>query len=1192
MSKYIGKRIVPKHCGEWNRDIPYEMLSIVLHTESGNSFITKREVPAGVEITDTSYWALCSEYNAQIEAYQQAVTERQTAFEKKVDGRMNTYEEETNEHLSQMSAHLNACINTVKEETDSRLTEASRTTAEVGQQLDVLKKQVAENVKASTQSNGDYAAELVDARVDNEGNAYSSVGEAIRGQYHDLKIGNIEPLKDVVRMLPYLIKNNGAIGRIADKNDLIYDKCYVSNINGVLTELGLGDSHTGFLAVNEDDCILYRGYLEGGGRSICAYSDMTEESFIQVILQGQPKNDAQVRTLLLTLPKGTKYIRASCNGRADEFSIYQMAGYTLEDVHEQMTQFMEGYLSWTMDMENRVSDNEYKMGAHYMLVSGNESFPVLPVADGQCVVDEQGKYIDSKGKVSGIAAARDDRYTEFVKVKEKTIYLYQGSTYDPGRCFAFYSDANEESFISSMIPNRQSARKQYIFFETPEGASYARFTFADGNGMYSFALYEASPTTVSALRKLLESFITQTTDSIAGLKNDVNYKDDVTAFCTSDNEELIKGYYMGRDGNPVESRYGDYVTDYIAIHPGTRYLYTGKFSDDRCVCQYSADKKLIKAVQASSLGSGAHLTYAFTSEPSAYFFRASVYGGITAAVPKVSLIEVRTTLKEKVTDVLELVDSINTALLPVEPAPYEYHVPGAIYATENTAANNSAKSNWYARNYVQTLYPESFLYEKLPLLINGQRSWNVKGTRKSQDVVEKETVSLQMGGPEELKSCNLSFQMIKTANSVLKGKTVRYLPIGDSMLGNTIPDNCGEYSIGWNHSAEAKRFAVLDATDLGIEDNFCCLGTCHAGTKAKFSYQGADFTMKACDEGRGSWTTANYLRHCIHTTTTASGSGSGFHNKIAWDSLGLGRKTPYGEEYSEEAAYEEYSYSTEQRKMIQRTPHGYYHWDYSQELWTFLKQKHPSSFTGLSVYSGTDSDRAAIDDAMEYLLTHPDNPFFDWETAKRTGSYGFSLLQYLERYRTLDDDGTTRLTVGETAGSQISSKNIGVIDVCTPTHVTIELGENDRWWFPNDPAQTVSDVLLMMQAIHSEYPDIYVGFLTTRMMGVFYPEKWNDRAIIPAMSVASNKFKYSVNEQIWDELGSVDDQDAQRSYVIPTYEVHSALSFQKTRKDVVLSDGEEILIGISGDINHPGPEANATMGYQILSWIYYTLAQQ
>ena len=43
MSDYIGKRIVPKHCGEWDRAKEYEMLSIVLHTENGNSFITKRE---------------------------------------------------------------------------------------------------------------------------------------------------------------------------------------------------------------------------------------------------------------------------------------------------------------------------------------------------------------------------------------------------------------------------------------------------------------------------------------------------------------------------------------------------------------------------------------------------------------------------------------------------------------------------------------------------------------------------------------------------------------------------------------------------------------------------------------------------------------------------------------------------------------------------------------------------------------------------------------------------------------------------------------------------------------------------------------------------------------------------------------------------------------------------------------------
>lgn len=277
--------------------------------------------------------------------------------------------------------------------------------------------------------------------------------------------------------------------------------------------------------------------------------------------------------------------------------------------------------------------------------------------------------------------------------------------------------------------------------------------------------------------------------------------------------------------------------------------------------------------------------------------------------------------------------------------------------------------------------------------------------------------------------------------------------------------------------------------------------------------------------------------------------------------------------------------------MIQITPHGYYHWDYTEKLWSHLKKRMPENFVGLSEYTGSQMDKAAIDTTMERILNYPDNPFFDWKTAKETGGYAFSMNRYLERYRTLADDGTTRLIVGETAGNRISANTINNIDVCLPTHVTIELGENDRWWFPNNPEQTVRDVKQMMDAIHREYPDIEVAFLTTRMMGVFYPDLWNDVAVLPAMSVTSNTFKYNVTEQIQNLLGTLEQQRQKKCYTLPTYHVHSALSFSKSRRDISLATGHEITVGISGDINHPGPEANATMGYQILSWIYYTLAQ-
>lgn len=52
---------------EWDRSKTYEPLTIVYH--QGNSYTSRQSVPAGVDITDTTYWALTGNYNAQIEQY-------------------------------------------------------------------------------------------------------------------------------------------------------------------------------------------------------------------------------------------------------------------------------------------------------------------------------------------------------------------------------------------------------------------------------------------------------------------------------------------------------------------------------------------------------------------------------------------------------------------------------------------------------------------------------------------------------------------------------------------------------------------------------------------------------------------------------------------------------------------------------------------------------------------------------------------------------------------------------------------------------------------------------------------------------------------------------------------------------------------------------------------------------------------
>ena len=45
MSKFIGRRIVPKHDGVWDISKEYEELSIVLDKSSGESYISRKPVP-------------------------------------------------------------------------------------------------------------------------------------------------------------------------------------------------------------------------------------------------------------------------------------------------------------------------------------------------------------------------------------------------------------------------------------------------------------------------------------------------------------------------------------------------------------------------------------------------------------------------------------------------------------------------------------------------------------------------------------------------------------------------------------------------------------------------------------------------------------------------------------------------------------------------------------------------------------------------------------------------------------------------------------------------------------------------------------------------------------------------------------------------------------------------------------------
>lgn len=73
VTQYVGARYVPLFADplEWDKTKAYEPLTIVYH--NGNSYTSRQYVPVGIEISNTNYWALTGNYNAQIEQYRAEV---------------------------------------------------------------------------------------------------------------------------------------------------------------------------------------------------------------------------------------------------------------------------------------------------------------------------------------------------------------------------------------------------------------------------------------------------------------------------------------------------------------------------------------------------------------------------------------------------------------------------------------------------------------------------------------------------------------------------------------------------------------------------------------------------------------------------------------------------------------------------------------------------------------------------------------------------------------------------------------------------------------------------------------------------------------------------------------------------------------------------------------------------------------
>lgn len=91
---YVGARYTPKFEGEWKANKEYAALSVVYY--NNKSYVSRKTVPTGTAVTETEFWVESADWNAQVEQYNQNVTQ----YKAQVDlynKNVETYTKQVNE---------------------------------------------------------------------------------------------------------------------------------------------------------------------------------------------------------------------------------------------------------------------------------------------------------------------------------------------------------------------------------------------------------------------------------------------------------------------------------------------------------------------------------------------------------------------------------------------------------------------------------------------------------------------------------------------------------------------------------------------------------------------------------------------------------------------------------------------------------------------------------------------------------------------------------------------------------------------------------------------------------------------------------------------------------------------------------------------------------------------------------------
>jgi hypothetical protein len=406
--------------------------------------------------------------------------------------------------------------------------------------------------------------------------------------------------------------------------------------------------------------------------------------------------------------------------------------------------------------------------------------------------------------------------------------------------------------------------------------------------------------------------------------------------------------------------------------------------------------------------------------------------------------------------------------------------------------------------------------------------------------------------------------------SVGATKFPKILVIGDSVTSGTLANvgnKDGLPNTYWAVIKEQFEQARIDAGDNPSLHNCLMVGHYSSNSWSMTYGSATNRSMKAYAEGFGGWSSTSHMYWSRNWGTRAQG---------LWDLLGLGNGT--GTDWTGSAA---------QQLSMFTTPEGYLT---PKDTAAFLA--YINSELGLSLTTYSDAVNA-----LNAKENDPENPFYDKTTAAG-GVIAFNLTKYLNRYKTLDNDGKTRLVVGSTSGTKVT--NVNAYDVCLPTHFIIQHSHNDGnvAWFADNIRKWTDAIKAEYSANGWAVP--FIGISVIRHTGTYYPKRYPmfDRASI-ALWLSEPSTGYDNTQKIMNKFWVSDaNEDTERIYILPSMHVQPpawGISYRAVNTPEFDITGlsqhmYRILYGGAGPTYHPNSIAHRCWGMQMYAWVRYTLS--